>query len=121
MTLDDFRANLESGDTARCVRALAQASSMGQSAVPVAQALLADEQRGRRTRNYSLRVLFALVRFDRAAVISAAIYALGISDAGTRAIALHILEDLRPPEAVQPVAALLGDVAADPTDWSDDP
>ena len=121
MNISEFREELLSGDLSRCMRAAAEATLVGEEAIDVAGALMTDRTLARNTRFWSLQSLGQFSKRHPTRIAALAVEALSDVDAGTQAVALQILEQLRPVGAVDAIASLLDSATRDPTDWNDDP
>lgn len=108
MKTSEFGENLLSGDLGRCISAAAEATLAGDEAIDVAASLLADRTRPRETRFWALQSLGQFVKRLPARVAPSAIQALSDPDPGIQAVALQVLEQLRPLDAVR---------LALPADW----
>ena len=119
--VDEFRANLESGENSRCIAATAIATKIGPSALKVAAQITGDPRQSQPSRYWALQALSQFGEEHRLEVVQVATQALSDPYAGIRSIALQILAQRDAREAIEPITRLLIDSARDPTCWTDDP
>ena len=120
MTSSEFEQSLCSNEIEKQVQAEIAVQSLGPTAIPVFQRVLSDRTLNGRCRASAIRALGLLSTIAPDLVGSIAIAALQDSYAGTRAIALAIVADLRLAGAVDAVGKLLNDSTEDPTAWVDE-
>jgi hypothetical protein len=118
LSLADFEALLRTGETPNVVSAAMQASRLGPVALVVASRVAADPTVPSHGRVWALNAVHFFAASHRQAVCDTACAALADSAPGVRSLAVHIVGDLRCEDAVPRLVNLLGDSAADPSDWS---
>jgi hypothetical protein len=116
----DLEAELTSGSLERCLRAALETRNVGVSALPLLRRLLADRESGDLARVWSLQAAAQLIEADSASVSGIALGALDDPSNSVRAVALQLLEQLKPVGAEPAIAGLLADAAANPTWWADE-